>query len=180
MRLFDDLKDMAQEMASKTGLNISGMEQSAAPANQPHSNVSNPSQPPQATVQPAQPVAGPPPMSGQVSYSDAGKEHLFDPRMEKLIDAALADGVLTEKEKQVLFKRAEAMGYDLDEFEMVLDAKLYDRTHSQQQATQQAAAPKSDKYGDVRKCPQLRSNCRDVHSHLPFMRICIPQCRQCK
>lgn len=45
--------------------------------------------------------------------------------MEQLISAALADGVLTEKEKQILFKKAESLGIDLDEFEMVLDARLY-------------------------------------------------------
>ena len=79
---------------------------------------------------------------------------LYDSRMEQLIDMALADGELTEKEKQVLFKRAESMGIDLDEFEMVLDARLY-KLGQQQQATKPSAtsAPKSDKYGDVKKCP---------------------------
>ncbi len=68
---------------------------------------------------------------------------------------ALADGELTEKEKQVLFKKAEAAGIDLDEFEMVLDARLYERKKASQavQPTTQGAAPKSEKYGDVRKCP---------------------------
>ena len=46
-------------------------------------------------------------------------------QLENLIDAALADGELTEKEKPILFKKAQAMGVDLDEFEMVLDARLY-------------------------------------------------------
>ena len=85
--------------------------------------------------------------------NDQGDEDLYDPRMEKLIHAALADGVLTEKEKQVLFKKAEAMGIDLDEFEMVLDARLYEKQHSKPQAQPQAAAPTSSKYGDVKKCP---------------------------
>ncbi len=49
---------------------------------------------------------------------------MYDEQIEALISAALADGVLTEKEKQILFKRAESMGIDLDEFEMVLDARL--------------------------------------------------------
>lgn len=79
---------------------------------------------------------------------------LYDPQMEQLIDMALADGELTEKEKQVLFKRAESMGIDLDEFEMVLDARLY-KLGQRQQSTGPTAtsAPKSDKYGDVKKCP---------------------------
>ena len=49
---------------------------------------------------------------------------LYSEKIEGLIDAALADGVLTEKEKQILFKKAQAEGIDLDEFEMVLDARL--------------------------------------------------------
>ena len=49
---------------------------------------------------------------------------MYNEKLEELIDAALADGVLTEKEKQVLFKKAQEMGIDLDEFEMVLDSRL--------------------------------------------------------
>lgn len=93
---------------------------------------------------------------------------MYNEQLEKLIDYALADGELTEKEKQVLFKKAEAMGVDLDEFEMVLDARLVEQkkkeaelSHSQElelakakaAAQAQAAAPKSEKFGDVRKCP---------------------------
>ncbi len=40
---------------------------------------------------------------------------------------ALADGELTEKKKQILFKNAEVQGIDLDEFEMVLYARLFER-----------------------------------------------------
>lgn len=55
---------------------------------------------------------------------------LYDAHLEKLINIALADGELTEKEKQILFKKAEAMGIDLDEFEMVLEARLYEMKRS--------------------------------------------------
>lgn len=80
---------------------------------------------------------------------------MYNEQLEQLIDAALADGVLTEKEKQILFKKAQAMGVDLDEFEMVLDARLYKINQAKvaEQQLQQTAAPKSDKYGDVKKCP---------------------------
>ena len=50
---------------------------------------------------------------------------MYNEKLEQLIDAALADGTLTEKEKKVLFKKAEEMGVDLDEFEMVLDARVF-------------------------------------------------------
>ena len=89
----------------------------------------------------------------------------MDEKLEKLIDFAVVDGVLTEKEKLVLFKKAQELGVDQDEFEMILDAKL----HMTQKANIQAAAPppptpapvssteptkpKSQKKGDIKKCP---------------------------
>ena len=76
---------------------------------------------------------------------------MYNEQLEKLIEMALMDGELTEKEKQVLFKKAEAMGVDLDEFEMVLEAKLFEKQQSMQQTTQTTAAPKSDKFGEVKK-----------------------------
>ena len=90
---------------------------------------------------------------------------MYNEQIENLISAALADGVLTEKEKQILFKRAESMGIDLDEFEMVLDARLAELKKKEAQDAKQyelemekakaaqKSAPKSNKFGDVRKCP---------------------------
>ena len=75
---------------------------------------------------------------------------MYNEKIEALIKAALADGVLTEKEKQILFKRAQEHGIDLDEFEMVLDARLVEL---QKEAKAEKSAPKTDKFGSVRKCP---------------------------
>lgn len=77
---------------------------------------------------------------------------MYNEKIEALINAALADGELTEKEKQILFKRAEEEGIDLDEFEMVLDARLYNLDKTRQ-SDPKMAAPKSDKFGDIKKCP---------------------------
>ena len=52
---------------------------------------------------------------------------MYNEKLEALITAALADGVLTDKEKNILFKKAEAMGIDLDEFELVLNGRLAKR-----------------------------------------------------
>ena len=93
---------------------------------------------------------------------------MYNQQLEELIDAALADGVLTEKEKQVLFKKAQAQGVDLDEFEMVLDARLV-KLQKAEKAKNEAAAPKSNKYGDVRKCPQ----CGAI---VPAMAGVCPEC----
>ena len=61
---------------------------------------------------------------------------MYNEKLEALITAALADGVLTEKEKQILFKKAEAIGIDLDEFEMVLDARLVELKKKEAKANQ--------------------------------------------
>ena len=106
---------------------------------------------------------------------------MYNEKLEALITAALADGVLTEKEKQILFKKAKAMGIDLDEFEMVLDARLVELKKKEAKANQQyqlemekaksaqPSAPKSEKYGDVRKCPA----CGAI---VPSMAAKCPEC----
>lgn len=48
----------------------------------------------------------------------------FSTRLETLISAALQDGVLTDKEREVLKRRAEADGEDWDEVEMIIEARL--------------------------------------------------------
>ena len=64
---------------------------------------------------------------------------MYSEQMEQLISAALADGVLTEKEKQILFKKAESLGIDLDEFEMVLDARLVELAKAEKVKAEVAA-----------------------------------------
>ena len=90
---------------------------------------------------------------------------MYNEQLETLIEMALMDGELTEKEKQILFKKAEESGVDLDEFEMVLEARLYEKKKGNTPVT---AAPKSDKLGDVKKCPacgaivtSFSTNCAD-------------------
>lgn len=74
---------------------------------------------------------------------------MYNEKLERLIELALADGELTEKEKQVLFKNAEAEGIDLDEFEIVLEARLFEKTNDKNSTS---VAPQSDKLGDIKKC----------------------------
>ena len=88
---------------------------------------------------------------------------MYNEQIESFINAALADGELTEKEKQILFKKAESAGIDLDEFEMMLNARLFEKqkeinmsapaSAAASAPASAAAAPKSDKFGDIKKCP---------------------------
>lgn len=56
--------------------------------------------------------------------------------LEKLIQAALVDGVVTDKERAILIKKVKEAGGDTDEFEMLLDARIYE--------AQQKNAPKKE------------------------------------
>ena len=59
--------------------------------------------------------------------------------LEKLIAAALIDGVVTDKERAILIKKVKEAGGDVDEFEMLLDARIYEA--QQKQAQQQPTKP---------------------------------------
>lgn len=133
MGLFDKLKEQA----------LSGINDFAGNIHERVDGVRNPVNYDNAT-QPSTPV-----------QNSTSTKQVYNEYLENLIEMALADGELTEKEKQILFKKAEAQGIDLDEFEMVLDAKLYEKQKSMQipQPNAQGAAPVSNKLGDVRKCP---------------------------
>ena len=49
---------------------------------------------------------------------------LFSARLEAMISAALQDGVLTDKERELLKRRVEKDGEDWDEVEMIIEARL--------------------------------------------------------
>lgn len=70
---------------------------------------------------------------------------MYNEQIESLITAALADGVLTDKEKNLLFKKAEAMGIDRDEFELVLEGRLAKRKKEMEAQAPQAAKPTKKK-----------------------------------
>ena len=89
---------------------------------------------------------------------------MYNDELEQLIDAALADGVLTDKKKQILFKKAESFGVDLDEFEMVLDARAL-----KAQQAQQPVSPAKQKLGNIVTCPACGA-------HIPGGNAVCPEC----
>lgn len=82
---------------------------------------------------------------------------MYSDKLNKLIELALVDGELDSQEKAVLMRNAQAEGIDLEEFEMVLNAKLFkaknNASASDSKPTQTDAETPSDKHGDVKKCP---------------------------
>jgi len=79
---------------------------------------------------------------------------MFSKELEEFIDAALADGVLTEKERAVLYKRAQAEGIDPDELDVIVEGRL--AKMKKQEDWLRPAPPQNlanSKYGNVVKCP---------------------------
>ena len=65
---------------------------------------------------------------------------LFSARLEAMIAAALQDGVLTDKEREILKRRVEKEGEDWDEVEMIIESRLAEMNP----VTVPAPAPESE------------------------------------
>lgn len=79
---------------------------------------------------------------------------MFSKELEQIIEAALADGVLTDKERAVLHKRALAEGVDPDELDVIIEGQL--AKMKKQEDWLRPVPPKeagNQKYGNVLKCP---------------------------
>lgn len=79
---------------------------------------------------------------------------MFSKELEEVIEAALADGVITEKERAVLHKRALLEGIDPDELDVVIEGRL--SKMKKEEDWLRPAPPQqinNSKYGSVRKCP---------------------------
>ncbi len=83
---------------------------------------------------------------------------MFSPDLNRLIEASLTDGVLTDQERAVIKKRALLEGIDPDEVDVLLDSKLQEMRQKAEEAV-----------AKVRKCPA----CGAIIS--AFQTVC-PQC----
>ena len=87
---------------------------------------------------------------------DKNNMELYSERIEALIHAALVDGELTDKERQVLMKKATEEGIDQDEFEMVLNARLFEIQQAQKTVSQSEWGKNK-----VRTCPNCGATISD-------------------
>ena len=76
----------------------------------------------------------------------------MNPEIENLINMAIADGEVTEKERAIILRKAESLGIDMDEVEMILDGRIA-LIHKEKNSTQEIFYSKSNKAGDSKKCP---------------------------
>jgi len=72
------------------------------------------------------------------------------PEIENLINMALADGEVKEKERAIILRKAESLGIDKDEVELILDGKI---AMMKKEQASNFSVSKSNKEGDLKKCP---------------------------
>ena len=76
---------------------------------------------------------------------------MYSKELEELIEAAIADGVISEQEQAVLFRRAQQEGVDPNELAVVVNGRL---DKIRQQRTEAAEKKRADgRAGSVLKCP---------------------------
>lgn len=83
---------------------------------------------------------------------------MYSEQLEAIIDAALADGMLTDKEREVLHRRAAQEGVDADELDVVIDGRL--AKMKKQEDWLRPVPPKNlenEKLGNIVKCPNCGS-----------------------
>ncbi len=78
--------------------------------------------------------------------------------LDNLINLALADGEVTEKERAIILRKAESLGEDKDEIEMILEGKISLMKKEQLALNSQTPIPTGNKEGIVVKCP----SCGDI------------------
>lgn len=92
---------------------------------------------------------------------------MYSPELEELIEAIIADGAISEKERSVLHRRATIEGIDTDEIDVVLEGRLAAKNsiNSHVNASVKKTEEErinlssvSSKYGSLRKCP----NCGEL------------------
>ena len=77
---------------------------------------------------------------------------MYSKELEELIEAAIADGTITEQEQNALIRRAMQEGVDPNELAVVVNGRL-DKIRQQKEEAQKTNKEK-EKLGSVLKCPQ--------------------------
>ena len=77
--------------------------------------------------------------------------------IEKLIELALADGQITEKERNVIINKAISLGIDQDEVEMIIEGRLH-------QLNALNSKPTKEKVGNIKTCPACGASVKSMTS----------------
>lgn len=122
---------------------------------------------PQAAPAPPMPFAVP------QAPADNQSSNGMSAKLNNLVEAAIADGSITDLERQVLIRNAQQEGISVDEFCVMVDARLFEKQQELKaredaknvkiaqanasaaaaSAARPAAPKKSEKLGGLRRCP---------------------------
>jgi len=102
---------------------------------------------------------------------------MFSERMEALIKATLADGVLTDQEKKALVSRAEKEGVDLNELEIYIQSILQERQQELEKKSREARAQQeeADLESEKLRSKTLRE-CPKCGTRIPHLANACPNC----
>lgn len=93
---------------------------------------------------------------------------MFSKELENLIQASLVDGVLADKEKMALIKRAEQEGVELAELEIYIDSLLQKRVQTERVSREEKAlAHEKERKGNV---------CHHCGTPIPPLTRTCPNC----
>lgn len=125
----DELKRTKREMTNelrKSYSDIFGMDERQTHTRSRDTNArsdrqATPTPPPVPTVTKA---AKPTPPIPEAEEEDMPFKGMYSPKLEMLIDAAITDGILTDSERRLLINNVLLEGVDIQEFDLVLNARL--------------------------------------------------------
>ncbi len=83
---------------------------------------------------------------------------MYSEEIEKLIKFALVDGKVSDKEREILIRKAVESGIDKDEFEMVLDARIYESQKTQEEPKTEGPNTSAKPKANSNKCPNCQAS----------------------
>lgn len=88
---------------------------------------------------------------------------MYSETLEKFIDLIIADGEITEKERELIHKKAAEEGVDIDEIDIVVEGRLAQMLNERKKATPPPVVvppinpQQNSKHGTLDKCPNCGS-----------------------
>ena len=81
---------------------------------------------------------------------------MYSEEIEKLIKYAIIDGKVSSKERKILLRKAAELGIAKDEFEMVLDARIYEVNNQNKNVEKGSSGHKTQPVKSM-KCPNCHA-----------------------
>lgn len=105
----------------------------------------------------------------------------FSAKLNSLIESAVADGEISDLERQVLVRNAQAEGVAMDEFVMVLEARLYERRQElvrMQKEEERKTRPQVVHVPSPAATPKQNASTKCPHCGAPVKQL-VTSCPEC-